>query len=489
MSGKTRREFLKLSAAAGTVAIMGGYAMKNANQNTGEIINQKSPVSKICVTESPRQTPVIHETDLCVIGGSCTGVFAAVRAARLGARVTIIERANCFGGVATISLVNVWHSPLDTTYTRPIIAGLTSETMSRLTRRNAVVTREKSPAWAWAFNPYELQIELDELIRENKITPMLHTMFVAPHVENGELKAVLVENKSGRGAVRAQFFIDASGDADVCHRLGLATYTSGELQPSTTCATILQKHRADIGRLIRDHGAEVNLPNGFVWGAPIPGSDVQMLAGTRMYHENCSEAESLTRAEIEGRRQVRAILDLVRKYSPESEITLQGLPSRIGIRETRHVRCHYQLTGHDVLEGVRFNDAIANGSYRVDVHHHDKPGITLQYLDGHEEYCVPGQPAVVSRWRPEREENPTFYQIPYRSILPQSPFGNLLIAGRMLDADLLANAAVRVMVNMNQTGEAAGTAAYMCLNSGCGARQIDTAKLRDLLARNGSAII
>ena len=62
------------------------------------------------VHESPREIPVIHECDLCVVGGSCTGVFAAVRAARLGAKVALLENQGFFGGVAGAGLVHVWHS-------------------------------------------------------------------------------------------------------------------------------------------------------------------------------------------------------------------------------------------------------------------------------------------------------------------------------------------------------------------------------------------
>jgi glycine/D-amino acid oxidase-like deaminating enzyme len=64
--------------------------------------------------EPARDLPVIHEADICVLGGSCTGLFAAIRAARLGARVVIVEKDNCFGGIATTSMVNVWHSLHDT---------------------------------------------------------------------------------------------------------------------------------------------------------------------------------------------------------------------------------------------------------------------------------------------------------------------------------------------------------------------------------------
>ena len=76
------------------------------------------------MTEPARQLSCLPEADVVVAGGSCTGVFAAVRAARLGARVAIIERQNCFGGMATAGAVNIWHSLLDTEDRNPIIAGL-----------------------------------------------------------------------------------------------------------------------------------------------------------------------------------------------------------------------------------------------------------------------------------------------------------------------------------------------------------------------------
>src|SRR5690606_8688938 len=86
--------------------------------------------------------PVIHETDLCVVGGSCTGTFAALRAARLGLRVAIVEGQNCFGGVATNAMVNIWHSLYDTDGDNQIIAGLTEETLNRLKNRKAVTVKE-----------------------------------------------------------------------------------------------------------------------------------------------------------------------------------------------------------------------------------------------------------------------------------------------------------------------------------------------------------
>lgn len=124
------------------------------------------------IREEARDIPVAAEVDVCVLGGSCTGVFAAVRAARLGARVVLVERQGRFGGTATNSLVNIWHSLYDTEQKRQIIAGLTEEVLGRLKRRDAVT--QLSDRGPYAFNSEELAIELDELVTESGIEPHRH---------------------------------------------------------------------------------------------------------------------------------------------------------------------------------------------------------------------------------------------------------------------------------------------------------------------------
>ncbi len=458
------------------------------------------------IVEPARKIPVYHEADICVLGGSCTGVFAAVRAARLGAKVVIVEKQNAFGGVATSGLVNIWHSLFNTEFDKQIIAGLTWETIERLRRLGAVKAEQKSHSVGYVLNTEELKIELDQLIVENKVKAYLHTAFVAPHVEDGELQAVIVENKSGRGAIRARVFIDATGDGDLCARLRLDHRVSSHFQPSTTCAKIsgwgdsfeTQDDVTGNDRLIgldlqearlayRD---EFQLPEGFGWGRHVPGTkDVYMYAGTRVYHANSADGEQLTQAEIEGRRQVRAIMDLIRKHGPENRLALVSLPSYIGTRETRHIDCLYRLAGEEVLLGRSFDDAIAYGSYRVDIHHQDKPGLTFKYLDGVRVYVRPGHPNVIDRWRDELPEDPTFYQIPYRSLLPKGPYTNVIVAGRMIDVDDEAFGGVRVMVNMNQTGEAAGVAAYLALHQSRSVRDVEAAELRSKLHAGGSIML
>ncbi len=445
------------------------------------------------VMEPERAIPVVHETDICVVGGSCTGVFAAVRAARMGASVAIVEKQNCFGGVATAGAVHIWHSLNDTREGRPIIGGLTVEMLERLRKRGAV--KETGVAsYAYFLNTEEMKIELDELVVENRITPFLHTFYAAPLMEDGKLCAVIIENKNGRGAIRARQFIDASGDADLALDLGLPSFRPDTLQPPTTCAKVYGLDLLegfDWGAAVREHGQEFGLARDWGWGAPIPGlPGIQLRADSHIFGADTSDADQLTRAEIEGRRQVRAIMDVIRKYGPrEASPALADLAATVGARETRRIVARYRLTGDDVLYGRCFSDAIANGSYRVDIHHADGPGITFRYLDGTEE-VIPerGMALQKGRWRDPLPEDPTFYQIPFRCLL-QDRVPNLILAGRMIDADKIAFSALRVMVNMNQTGEAAGVACALAIGKHSSVSDVNPQLLRAKLAEGGSIVL
>jgi hypothetical protein len=439
--------------------------------------------------DTQKKLPVFSEVDICILGGSCTGVFAAVRAARLGARVAIIEKQNGFGGVATNALVNIWHTLMDTESKQQIIAGLTLEVIERLSKRNAVVRALKNPSSAYTFNSQELKIELDELILESGVKPYLHSLFSEPFLDNnGKLSGVIIDGKSGRGIIKAKYFIDATGDGDLCYRLGLDSYVNDLLQPPTTCAHFDGWDDNEFSTLLKKYQNEFNISDGFVWGAKIPPTNSFMLAGTRVFGVNCTKTDDLTKAEMEGRRQIRAIMDMIRKYGTNKNLGLVGLPSQIGIRETRHIKCLYQLSDQDALNGNKFDDAIANGSYRFDIHHQDKPGVTFRYLDGTEVYSRPGYPEEKNRWRTETGKNPTFYQVPLRSIIPPK-FDNLILAGRMFDASLIAFSGIRVMVNMNQLGEAAGVTSYLALNQNRPIRDVDFNKVRSTLKNGGSIII
>ena len=440
------------------------------------------------ILEPAKSIPVVEEVDLCVLGGSCTGVFAAIRAARLGLRVVIVEKTNCFGGTATNGLVNIWHSLFDTSGEQQIIAGLTQEVLERLKRRGAVVENGIVQR-NFTLNTEELKIELDECIGEAGVIPRLHTLYVSPFLDDGRLTAIIIEDKNGRGAIRARYFIDATGDGDLCAHLGIPYSSLPQKQPPTTCAKILGLDHIDgVAESLRAHGDDYGLPEGFAWWCSIPGyPNYRMHAASRVFGVDCSDARALTSAEIEGRRQIRAMLDIIRHHlQPVTPIALASLSSSIGIRETRHIDCHYELTEADVLNGRSFPDTIAYSSYPVDIHLDDAPGVLFRYFDGRECYSRIDFPQEWSRWRPETLTNPTFAQIPYRCLLPKGPYENLLVAGRAIDADRGAFASIRVMVNANQTGEAAGVAVALALRDNVPLPHLDPATLRATLAAGGS---
>lgn len=472
----SRRRLLQAAGAAGLGPLLAGQTATPAEPSAEKPPTKKSltetPVFGT-ITEPAREVPVVADCDVCVVGGSATGVFAAVAAARLGAQVAILELNGFFGGVATASLVNLWHSTEDMQNQQQIIAGLTTEVFERLDRRGGLEV-VKGKRTYYALNTEELKIELDGLITEAGVRPFLHTMFVAPVAEDGRMTAAIIEDKTGRRAIRAKQFIDATGDADVVARLGLPVFRREQVQPPTMCAilrgldAIRKKHPGfNVHRVIFDTQYRQALKPGFSWGHAVPGGrDEYMLAGTRVFNADCSDADQLTAASIEGRRQIRAVCDLLRENFLDGQGTpLVTLPAKIGIRESRHARCLHTLTEDELLSGHRFPDAIGNGTYPVDIHNARGGGITFRHL-----------------------QKAPFYQIPYSSLVPQGA-RNVLIAGRSIDADEGAFGAVRVMINCNQTGQAAGVAAWLALDSGKSVAELDTARLRETLKKQGAAIL
>ena len=276
-------------------------------------------------------------------------------------------------------------------------------------------------------------------------------------------------------------------------RAGFAHELRLNPQPPTTVAVFdgfaeLQRESPgwadEVFRPERPHA----LAPGFLWTAPLPGRpDARLVAGTRVPNTSSLDADSLTTAEMEGRRQVRAMGDLLRTLPGGGKLTLSNLPARIGLRESRHARARHQLTAQELLEGVAFPDTIACGTYPVDMHHNDRPGVTLRYLDGTERYIAPRCAPVESRWRPADRGTTPFYQIPLRSLLPRDA-RNLLVAGRLVDADRQAYGAIRVMVNANQTGEAAGVACALAARAGVDPVDVGAESIRRTLCEGGSLL-
>jgi hypothetical protein len=164
---------------------------------------------------------------------------------------------------------------------------------------------------------------------------------------------------------------------------------------------------------------------------------------------------------------VAEVFAFLRDYCPGCEkIELLETAAQIGIRETRHILGDYVLSGDDVLKGTRFPDAIARCAYPIDIH---DPAGTRGTLRG------------------PQESGASFYDIPYRCLLPRG-VENLLVAGRCISATHEGAASARVIPACYATGQAAGTAAALSVAAGVQPRKLPPADLRESLRRDDAIV-
>lgn len=452
------------------------------------------PTMTMTIHEPARELPVAGEFDLCVIGGSCTGVFAAVRAARLGLSVALVEQNILLGGMAVAAQVNEWHSLHDASGETQIIGGLTVEILDALRRRGMVrdcVRKHRGPYFI--FNSAELALELDGLIRTHGIRLFLKAGCVGAIRDGDRIDVAIIEDKSGRRAIRARQFVDASGDGDLLRSAGFAAWQNDRLQPVSYQMLAAGMHRlaetsgSHLWHQVKHLAGAFDYPseNATPWLNDYPApADITNVYGPRFNDCDASDADQLTQAVLEGRRCHRALLDMMRR-EVGPDVAAISFAHALGVRETWHARCLHRLRVGELLGGTLFGDAIASGTYPVDVH--SSEGTLLRYMDGREEIIAKDGVVTWRRWRAAASDNPGYYQIPYRSLVPERA-GNLLVAGRLLDADREAFGGVRVMVNMNQTGEAAGVAAALAVRHGVPVAGVDAGLLQDTLREGGSLL-
>lgn len=435
------------------------------------------------ITEPAKKVPLFGAFDLCVAGGSTTGVFAAVRAARMGLKVVIVEMQNAFGGTATQSFVSDWHSINDIDNNEIIIKGLTLEVLEKLKKRSGYVTKTKLDFYqVHQFNSEELKFELDLLVKNENITPLLHTRICDVQTQGRRIRGVYIENKSGRQFIKADYFIDATGDGDLAWKAGVPYRMKEERQPGTFCARLegMTLSSAEYFKLLDEHGPEAGIRDkDHGWFQAMVGTrDITLHYDRHVFDLDSTDAVSLTRGEMAGRAHVWGAHGLVAKYYPGKEGTVIATAAHVGIRESRHFDCSYSIRQEDLLSGKVFDDAIGLGTYPLDIHDSQTGGTELKFLNGMSILRRAGEEPVIKNTK--APSYPSFYTIPYRSLLPKET-DNLLIAGRSIDADDWSFGGLRVMVNCNQTGEAAGVACALAARKGLFLEEVDAADLREVL--------
>lgn len=448
---------------------------------------------KVTVLEQYKEIPLFDSGDILILGGSSTGLAAAVRAARHGHHVIMVEKYNRLGGTATSGYVCHWPSGLDSVYDKQIIGGFSFDFIKRMKKRNAV-KQDQSDTRPYSFLPGEMSIEMDEYIKENHISLHLCTLACAPYIENDELKGVFVENKNGRGLITAKVIIDCTGDGDLLYRLGVPSYSGPNLQPPTSCFLVAGLKKANeyvnINALLAEKGESYGIEKDWGWKFTLPGQyDLTIVA--KMHTLGMGQLtleENLTRAEMEGRRKARAYVDMIRDAVPSCVAPiLVDVPGTIGIRQTRQFEAVEQVRAEQLLRGIVPDNCIGLCSNRIDRHNPDG-SISFTYLTGRfNQFYTDGRKAVESTWM---EGKPIlYYGIPYHCLVPNSKYTNLLMAGRMFDADEGAFAALRLQMYLNEMGEAVGEAANIMLHKGCSAADVPIKELQNNLEEGGTIFV
>lgn len=325
-----------------------------------------------------------------------------------------------------------------------------------------------------------------QMLAESGAKLLLHTQFIDVLQENGRITGVVAANKSGLFLFRAKVVIDCSGDADVAARSGvkfeLGRVEDGNMQPATLFFRVgnvdtprlkahIREHRDEIrpfygpfSWLIREKAAEWgDVPRGEVCLFESPAAGEYRLNVTRILDVDGTNAEDLTRAELEGLRQAHQVFGFLKKYAPGFEnARFLDTAATIGIRETRHVDGLYRLTVDDVRACRVPDDSIAVMATNMDTHNKNDPGGTYYTL-----------------------ENGPFFGVPYRCLIPRG-ISNLLVAGRSISADAMAGSAIRMIPCCLVFGQAAGTAAAMAASGACDPSRVDAQALRSLLLQQGA---
>lgn len=424
--------------------------------------------------------PVVRDVDVLVVGGGPAGVGAALSAARLGAKTLVVEQFNCLGGVATAG--GHGHiSRYDESGTERRIVGGIADEIARRVVEDGFGTR--APAGIW-FEVEGLKLLLDQMAEAADVELLYHTFFCDTVMEDGRAVGAVIQNKNGRQVVRARRVIDCTGDGDVAFRAGcgfeIGRPADGKCQPVTLMFTIggvdwdrVKAWRTDWGMAETWERAQragdmrpfQKTVMGWWWTPTRP--DQVGVNFTHVIHVDSTRAEDLTRATIEARKQAYETLAVYRKYVPGMEQAhMVSTPNTIGIRESRRILGDYVLTEEDVKGQRAFEDAIGYGSFFVDIHCIDGPGM---------------DPTV---WRPP---NGFKYHIPYRILLPRG-VENLLTAGRCVSCTHLALGSIRVMAPCIAMGEAAGAAAALSLRQSVTPRQLDVPALQRQLRFQGAIL-
>lgn len=438
-----------------------------------------------------REIPVEEGFDLVVAGGGPAGAAAAICAARLGAKVLLVEATGSLGGTGTSALVSLWFSLTDGI--KSVVGGLILELIQSLCRDNAAAPnalakfQKGQPIGSIGFQPETLKMLLDKLCHDAGVEVRFFTRVVEADADSRQrrVRGIITSNVEGLRCLRAKTFIDATGDAILADLCGAPARAAGRdtphIMPPTLCAALSdidfdqfskKNQQAMVEQAIADgffSQADRHVPGVFRNG---PGTAAFMNAG-HLFHTDALKTRSLSDAMVRGRQLVQEYAAFYRKYMPGCEhLQVVTTGSLLGVRESRRITGEYELNHDDFKARRHFPDQIAVYCKAIDIHVYDLS--PEEYKRYHDEFTQLDNP--------KRGES---YGLPYGILVPKG-WSNLWVAGRCNSSDVKVNGAIRDQPACSMMGQAAGTAAVQSIATGQSACDLDTAKLVETLRSKGA---
>lgn len=421
-----------------------------------------------------RNIPIIADAEVVVAGGGAGGVCAAVSAARQGAKVVLLERYGILGGMATMGEVNPFMSnrlngkaldrPLYVDWCRKMWEYLPADE-----RGGSEFDEETFEPETRRIHKDIAVLALEDLCLEAGVKLYYHHNLVDVIKDGTRIKAAVFSSKTGFSAVTGKVFIDGTGDADLAWLAGCRCHVgdrNGNCQPMSLCFKL---SGVDLNRMPPDRAAmnvyyeqaktagEIDCPReNLLWWFYNTGNGILHFNTTRIIGRSGINGIELSQAEIEGRRQVRQLIDFLRKHVPGfANARLHSLGHHIGIRETRRVQGLITQTADDFLNKRKYPDAIARARYSIDIHSPTGSGTRMTAM-----------------------EKGGWYEVSYRAIVA-ADCENLLIGCRAISFDHELHSSIRIIPQICSVGQAAGVAAALAT-----ARNVSPAGLDGILVRN-----
>ncbi|MDR2517754.1 MAG: FAD-dependent oxidoreductase [Spirochaetaceae bacterium] len=445
------------------------------------------------ITIKPKEVEISGRFDVLVAGGGPAGIGAAVSAARGGASVMLLEKRGFLGGNITAAYVETCNWFLHGTSFSPYGLYAEIENAYRAEWGRSHDIREHAPH---RFSSEYLKIFLDELMEREGVKVLFHSFVNDVVVEDGRIKALIIQTKNGPQALVSDIVIDATGDGDVAFAAGVPCKkgrdTDGYCQPGTLnfrIAGLDARYLAGHGDKLKEIGRQFekdylagktglecrrkDLP----FGRLTDGGLISYINYPCSYMIDPTSNTGLTRGEIECRRYIKQFYHYMRTHFPGFErIEIASIAPEIGFRDSRRIEGKYTLTHEDIEKGVVFADTVCVFPRMYDMLSPDG------FMGG--DGALSGMGYKGHIFVHIKDDDTRSFGVPYRCLLPVKT-DNLLVAGRCISTTHVAESSVRAIYACMLTGQAAGTAAAIAVHSALMPEQVDAAVLRTELSRQG----